>query len=362
MRYSIIKRADRQKTQNTSQKYFNRKKALAFAFLISLLFLSTIAVVHAETYTFSFKWGSFGYDQGQFYGPTGIDLDTSGNVYVADPGNYRIQKFTSEGIFLTSWGGNFMPRDVALDVYGNVYVADTLNSQIQKFTTDGTFITTIGSKGTGDGQIAAGGPWGVAVDVLGNVYVADSYGGRVEKFGSDGTFLASYGPFNNPRGVGVDDNGNIYVANTRDNCIVKLDRNGVRLATWGSWGHNIDGLFSWPGHVDIDAVGNVYVADTENHCIQKFTSEGYFLARFGGSPDWFNPGTGDGQLASPYGVAVNAAGNVYAVDCSHSRIQVFSLVPEFPLPEYNYGALAAIAICFVAFFVVKKPWIKLSHK
>ena len=83
------------------------------------------------------------------------------------------------------------------------------SSQIHKFTSDGTFVSSFGSQGSGNGQIASGGPWGVAVDASGNVYAADTYGGQIEKFSSEGTFMASYGPYNIPRGVAVDDNGNI---------------------------------------------------------------------------------------------------------------------------------------------------------
>jgi hypothetical protein len=95
--------------------------------------------------TFLTKWGAFGSGDGQFANPSGVAVDTSGNVYVADFGfadfsNHRIQKFTSSGTFLTKWGasgsgdGQFdFPLGVAVDTSGNVYVADNGNRRIQKF-------------------------------------------------------------------------------------------------------------------------------------------------------------------------------------------------------------------------------------
>jgi DNA-binding beta-propeller fold protein YncE len=90
-------------------------------------------------------WGSSGSGDGQFNHPYGVAIDTSNNVYVADTDNHRIQKFTSDGTFLTEWGSDgalygglgeglfWGPSGVAVDSFGNVYVADTGNHRIQKF-------------------------------------------------------------------------------------------------------------------------------------------------------------------------------------------------------------------------------------
>ena len=87
---------------------------------------------------------------------------------------------------------NFIIHDgVAVDSSGNVYVADTNNNRIQKFDSSGTFITKWGSSGTGDGQFEY--PTGIAVDSSGNVYVADTDNHRIQKFDSNGTFLTKWG-------------------------------------------------------------------------------------------------------------------------------------------------------------------------
>ena len=127
-----------------------------------------------------------------------VAADGSGNVYVADTANHRIQKFAPAGALLARWGsygsgdGQFnRPTGVAVDGGGNVYVADTENHRIQKFTGNGTFLATWGTDGSGDGQFD--GPTGVAVDRSGNVYVADTVIDRIQKFTADGTFLTTWG-------------------------------------------------------------------------------------------------------------------------------------------------------------------------
>ena len=121
--------------------------------------------------------------------------DASGNVYVGDTGNNRIEKFDADGAFLTAWGrsgsrngpffGLGFASGVATDPSGNVYVADPNNFQIQKFDSNGNFLTAWGSHGSGDGQFAHPlnqYPFGVATDAVGNVYVADKYNYRIQKF------------------------------------------------------------------------------------------------------------------------------------------------------------------------------------
>lgn len=136
-----------------------------------------------------------GSGDGQFYEvqlDNGVAIDGSGNVYISDPGNGRIQKFTGTGTFVTKWGspgtgdGQFdSPDDVATDAGGNVYVVDRGNSRIQKFTGAGTFITKWGSPGTGNGEFRN--PVGLAIDGSGDVYVADSGNNRIQEFAPDAT-------------------------------------------------------------------------------------------------------------------------------------------------------------------------------
>ncbi|MBU0702061.1 SMP-30/gluconolactonase/LRE family protein, partial [bacterium] len=276
-------------------------------------------------------WGSKGTGTGQFGYPCGVTVDSSGNVYVADTGNDRIQKFNPTGIFTaecegyeTNDGQYFYPlsypHGVAVDLSGNLYVADTKNDRIQKFNPSGDFITKW-SNGTDDGQFHY--PDEVAVDSSGNVYVADTGNNRIQKFDSSGGFTTKWGcfgsgdgQFNYPRGVIVDSSDNLYVADIDNNRIQKFDSSGNFIIKWGKYGTG-DGQFDCPAEVAVDSFGNVYVADYYNNRIQKFNSSGSFITK------WGNNGTGDGQFNKPYGIAVDSSDNVYVTDSRNHRIQKF---------------------------------------
>ncbi len=264
-------------------------------------------------------------------------LDAAGNVFVADRGNSRIQKFTSAGVFLTKWGsagsGNGQFSDfygIATDGDGNVYVADTNNHRIQKFTGAGVFLTKWGAWGSGNGQFDS--PVGVTVDSGGHVYVADFNNHRIQKFDAAGLYLTKWGSlgsgdgqFNQPRSVSVDALGHVYVADTNNNHIQKFDGTGAFIAKWGSAGAG-NGLFNSPQGVTVDLAGNVYVADAANQRIQKFSGAGAALSEPGASYllKWGSHGTGNGQFADAFGIATDAPGNVYVADTHNNRIQKFS--------------------------------------
>jgi len=224
---------------------------------------------------------------GQFDTPFDVTADSAGNVYVADSLNDRIQKFDSSGNFLLKFGafggngssgsgdGQFNdPRGVAVDSAGNVYVVEFMGQRVQKFDSNGTFITKWGSSGSGDGQFNT--PRGVAVDSSGNVYVADHNNHRVQKFDSNGTFITKWGSsgsgdgqFSFPKGIAVDSADNVYVVDQLNDRIQKFDSDGTFITKWGSSGSG-DGQFNSPQYVAVDSDGNVYVSEQNNRRIQKF--------------------------------------------------------------------------------------------
>ncbi len=278
------------------------------------------------------KWGGEGKGDGQFTSPYGVAVDRQGNVYVGDADTFdnsgRIQKFDSNGKFLTKWGskgkgdGQFdSPLGLAADGAGNVYVADSGNSRIQKFDSNGTFLTKWGSFGTNDNQF--GFPGAIAVDSQNNVWVSDSSANRVSKFDSNGTFLLKWGSFgaadnqfNSPRGLTIDGAGNVYVADFNNRRILKFDGGGKPLTKWGGSG-NVDAQPSAPWSVAIDNQGFVYVTDTAKDFIQKFDSSGRYIKR------WGSLGTSGGQFNSPEGLAVDPDGNIWVADTFNSRLQKF---------------------------------------
>jgi sugar lactone lactonase YvrE/fibronectin type 3 domain-containing protein len=131
--------------------------------------------------------------KGELNWPYGLALDTYGNVYVADTHNHRIVKFNNTGSLIAQWGSCCLcdacpgiyfnyPSSIAVDASGNVYVADSSNYRIQKFDRNGIFITKWGSWGLGNENGKFQYPVGVTVDSSLNVYVADSSNHNIQKF------------------------------------------------------------------------------------------------------------------------------------------------------------------------------------
>jgi hypothetical protein len=234
------------------------------------------------------------------------------------------------------------PVAVAVDGSGNVYVADSANATIRKITPGGvvtTFAGTAGAFGSADGTGSAarfGFPSGVAMDGGGNLYVADwnnctirkiTAGGVVTTFAgtagaggsADGTGSAAR--FGDPNGVAVDGAGNVYVADTGNQTIRKITSSGVVTTLAGKAGAegNVDGTgsaarFNSPYGVAVDGAGNVYVADAGNATIREITPGGVVttIAGMAGSAASF---------LFPCGVAVDGSGNVYVADTGDDTIR-----------------------------------------
>jgi outer membrane protein assembly factor BamB len=226
--------------------------------------------------TFVEAWGTPGSGDGQFnFLRANSDGDTFGAVafapdgsfFVADEGNFRIQKFDRDRNFLFAWGsagtgdGQFLsPEDVEVDAAGNVFVDDDKRNDVQKFAPDGTFLLKFGGFGSGEGQLNFQG-W-MTIDGDGNVWVADPLNGRVQVWDNDGRFLASWD--GNGRlgalAVAVDERGRVYVADGDRHGVVVLDRFGNEIAFWGGEGAG-EGQFTTPTGIVLDGQGNVYVVD-----------------------------------------------------------------------------------------------------
>ena len=303
----------------------------SFGLLASVLLAHpTSAATGPVTPTFLVAWGSPGAAPAQFASPVGVSTDVLGDVYVADQGNHRIQKFDRLGNYVTRWGGpgngngQFnSPTGVATDPSGNVYVADNGNHRIQKFSRTGSYLAQWGGPGSGNAQFNS--PTDVAIDADGNVYVVDQGNQRVQKFTSAGAFTSTWGTpgngpgqFSGPYGIATGPGGHVYVADQGNQRIQKFTADGAFLIHFGSVGSG-DGQFTNPTGITTDAVGNVYVTDLGNHRIVKFAADGTFLTKWGSGP-----GSGNGQFNAPTGVAADAAGNIYVVEFSGTRIQEFS--------------------------------------
>jgi len=142
------------------------------------------------------QWGTtgkIGIWAGQFNYPPDVALGPAGTLYAADGYNDRIQVFGPDGAFQRKWGGPFAMNifgpfngwfatvtRVTVDQSSNVFVADFYNHRIQKFSADGEFLTSFGAKGQGAGQFNH--PIAVAVAGNGTVFVADFGNNRIQKW------------------------------------------------------------------------------------------------------------------------------------------------------------------------------------
>lgn len=310
------------------QKTFSsktRRSALAVALTLVVMIMATTVLASVS---FVLKWGSTGSANGEFLSPAGINVDSAGNVYVAEGNGNRVQKFDNNGNFVRKFGvpgdvdGGFVnPSGVAVDAVGRIYVTDAFTDRVSKFDSTGIFLTTWGGSGSGAGRFL--GASGVAVDSGGDIYVSDTNNHRIQRFDSGGVFIAQWGSpgsgdgqFNGPQGLAIDSFDNVYVADTGNNRIQKFSTDGTFLMTWGTAGSG-NGEFINPSGVSVSSTGTVVVADSGNNRFQTFSNTGTFTESFG------TLGAGDGQFSGPQDVAADAFGNIFVADTGNDRVQKF---------------------------------------
>jgi len=239
-----------------------------------------------------------------FNGPKGVAVDATGNVYVADSGNDLIREITPAGVVTTLAGsdstgsadgpglsaGFFGPAGITVGPSANLFVADAGNNLIRMVTSAGVVSTLAG---TPDGTTIIN-PTGVAADAAGNIFVANYLGNNILKvspagivttFAGNGQQGADNGPassatFYFPNSVALDAAHNVYVADGVNNLIRKITPAGVvsTLAGSGAAGAadstGTAASFNGPSGLVVDAAGNVYVADSNNNLIRKITPAG----------------------------------------------------------------------------------------
>ena len=136
-------------------------------------------------------WVNDGLDENARKGPGGMAADASGNLYVVDSEENRVQVYDFSGSYIFSWGsggenaGEFNnPTDIAIDMTGRIFIADTGNKRVQVFNAVGQYITSIGDP-SGD-SIKLQDPTAVSVDDFGFLYIADKGTGSISKFNTSG--------------------------------------------------------------------------------------------------------------------------------------------------------------------------------
>jgi sugar lactone lactonase YvrE len=265
-------------------------------------------------------------------GPAGVTLDSAGDIYIADFSDERVRMVNaSTGIISTVAGTGYVkitgdgdyngdgiaatsaelngPVTVALDSSNNIYIADATNNRIRMVSATTGLISTLAGTGTtgynGDGRLATTaklyGASGVAVDSAGNVYIADTFNSRIRKISvgtalistvagngtpgyTDGVAAAS-AELNYPYGVLVDSAGDLYITDTFNAMVREVNAsNGIinTLAGDGTQGYNADGIaatsaeLNYPYGVALDAVGDVYIADVYNDRVRMLSTTAQF--------------------------------------------------------------------------------------
>ncbi len=300
-------------------------------------------------------------------GPTGVAVDSSGNIYITDPGNSRVWKVSGGTITAVAGNGTYgyngdnipatsaqinWQAGVAVDASGNLYIAELANNRVRKVSAG--MITTVAGTGpagyNGDNIPAAtaqlSGPSGVAVDAAGNVYIADAGNNRIRKiaggaittvagnagfaYGGDtvpATSTSLYGPF----AVAVDPAGNLYIADTYNYRLRKVS--GGMIATLAGGGEPLglsgpasSAQLDYPNAVAVDPSGNVFIADILQSRIFEVTN-GVIGAAVGNGTDGYSGDSGpaaSAELGSPYGIAEDPAGNLYITDFINECIREVS--------------------------------------
>lgn len=302
----------------------------------------------------------------RFDSPYATAVDSTGVVYVADSSAHVIRRIGTDGRVMTFAGlpGSFgiddgtadgarfySPTGIAIDSAGNLYVADSMNSTIRKIT-PGRVVTTFAgsgrSRGATDGTGSAARfaqPFGIAVDGAGTVYVTDSQANTIRKITSAGVVTTLAGQsgsggstdgtgtaarFLVPYGIAVDSTGTLYVVDHGNHTIRRITSAGVVTTLAGTAGSAgaVDGAgaaarFQYPSGIAVGRDQTVYVADTDNQLIRAITPSGEVSTIGGSSRSGSADGTGTAaQFLNPKGIAVSTSDRLYIADLGNRMIRI----------------------------------------
>jgi sugar lactone lactonase YvrE len=310
--------------------------------------------------------------------PSGVALDSQGQLYIVDYNNKVVYRVTNgtiyrfAGDYIPSFGGDgqlatsahlLFPNRVATDTAGNVYIADQGNTRVRRVDPAG-IITTVAGNGTigstGDGgpgtQASLFGVRGVAADPFGNVYIASSVSttdvwssdNRVRKLDTASIIDTVVGISGNGDGglatsAIVDPQGlatkrptqpqDLYLADSRNNQVRRVDAVTGIIATVagtgasgfsGDTGLAISAKLSGPSDVALDRNGNLYIADQNNFRVRRVDTLGR-IATVAGNGTFGYSGDGGSALTAalsyPAGIDVDDNGNLYIADRYNYRIR-----------------------------------------
>lgn len=273
--------------------------------------LATAAQAFSLELTYDKSYGSPGFGLGELFVPQGITVDSQGNILVSNGrgvnpdgtpnfsiGN-KVEKFSPSGQYIGAIGsggtgpGQFdEPSALEISpVTGNLYVGDVYNNRVNQFDSQGNFIKSFGNGSFTpliEGRTFFG-PSGVTFDKTGNVYIGDFNGDRIIKYTNDGQQIgviggitgSAPGEFQGVAGIKISPvSGNIFVSDQFNNRVQVLDPDGKPLLAFGTQGTGT-GQFFQPIGIEVDDQENIYVADKGNSRVQVFDKNGNFLSSYG---------------------------------------------------------------------------------
>jgi trimeric autotransporter adhesin len=277
--------------------------------------------------------------------PSGVAVDSAGNLYISDTGNHRILMATTTGMILTMAGnGGSMPGSGMMGggmpsggiLGGGMSGGGMMGGGMPGGAMIGGGMPgggMIGGGMPGGGMIGGGMPGGgmIGGGMMGGGMIGGGMPGGRPGYSGDGG-LATQAQLSSPLGVAVDSAGNLYFADNGNNRIRKVTPSGIisTVAGGGSFGSSSDegpanaAQLTNPEGVAIDSAGNLYIADLRINRIRKVTPAGIISTVAGNGAPGFS---GDGGLATasklnnPLGVAVDSSGNLYIADSENHRIR-----------------------------------------
>jgi sugar lactone lactonase YvrE len=313
--------------------------------------------------------GMKGYTDGashsaRFNNPTGIAIDSQGNLYVADTGNDLIRKISVEGVVTTLAGlgergygdgsgrtARFnAPTAIVIDGHGDLLVADSGNDLIRKVTPDGAVTTYAGAaeRGYADGDLHTAkfnAPAALAFDARGNLYVADTGNDAIRRIAPDGAVTtyagagergyaggsASDARFNAPSGLVFDQDGALYVADTGNDLIRRIAPDGTVSTFAGAPQRGFaDGAarsarFNAPARLLLDPIGVFYIADEGNNMIRRLDFDRHVTTLAGsGATGYADGARRDAIFNHPSGAVVDGQGTIYIADAGNDLIRMIT--------------------------------------
>ena len=276
---------------------------------------------------FLFSFGTEGEEPGQFRFPAGVSTDPNGNVYVADTGNNRIQKFNSKGKLLLFYGGfgwdsGQFQQPLGLSARNglDVYVADYANRRIERYDKDLNWINSFYSDPAAEERLEFGFVNSVSTSLHGDLFLVDDENKRVVKLNAEFELEVSFGDFDwgegalgDPARVFVSRDDYVFVSDSKEGRIVVFDYYGNYLYRIG------ENILKMPAGVVTSQDGlMLFVSDVAKHQIFVFDKEGRLISQIGSQGEKF------GAFQNPRDLALY--NNVlYVADTDNHRIQVFEL-------------------------------------